>query len=1236
MEFEDIAQLVNQAAIAQKGRPLKDVERLVLEGAWHHQTYGAMADTAGGYTEDYLKKDVGPKLWHLLSDLMGQGQVRVTKRNIRNVLQHWAQQQAGSPGQISTVDSNSPGAMASSTVNPGDAESGLEDLASPFMQVSSFPRLDVADFVGRRQELMQLQQWLRAQDCRAIALWGLAGVGKTALITKLLTTWEAPPGPIGYLSLQPGVTNETFLQALVVWLRQLNPETAEPQGGALSWVLQRFEERRYVLILDQSEALFQPKHLAGTFRTETHLIQQFFQRVVEQVHQSVVVWVSREKPLELSHLRGGQIRDFHLTDLSLAALPDLLGDRLLAHDQDWQLLFEQYGGNPLLLKGIAAAVEDVYQGRLKAFLSSPDSLVPQVFRANIVEVLHRLTDDELVILCWLALAHEPVPLSRLRQGMVPPPPAMVIQSLLSRSLCHSLGIEAGATVDLEAIELDLSPVMRSITLDRLRSDLMQELLDNRLTLFHRLPLVFMTSQEAVQEQQRQALLVPLGEALQRHYPETEHLTTQCQHLHRSLRHLGANSPGYGAGNFIHLCTQMGVSVSGVNFAHLSIWQGDLRYVNLQGADFSHARFANTVFATALGRNPVMALSQDGQYLAIGDQEGRLLVWQPHSGRLMQVLQDGLMPQVRALAFSPAVDLLALGTETGSIGLWSLSGRYQRDTLLEQGPPILSLDISPDGRCLVAANAHGQVTLWDLASGEMRGEWHRHRGAIHQVTFGPQGQTLLSSGDDQRAWLWSLTEATDAVEFQAGPMVQLRTAGFIADPQWPDRPPQPVVAGYDEQTLTLWHVETGRSLWAVPIHGQSILAMALDPHGQHLTCSYQDFSVALWNLPRSQLCYRLPPFDTPVWALVFSPAGQWFATGGDYTVKLWDTARGTCLRSFLSQAHPVRCLAFTGPGQQLLTGHDDHTLRLWPLNKPGAFTSCPGQLTGHRAFIRAVATSADGRWLASSADDATIRLWRATTCTCERVLTPLSASASVLAFSPDGQWLASAGDDCPIMVWNTATGSTRYLAPGQSESASALGFSGDGRWLISGGRDGRLQGWNLLEEGTYQTLTGHQGRVHSLAVNQTGSYMVSASHDGTVRWWNLIESEQLGSWQHPEGQWLQTVILGSQDTVLAVTSQAYIVEVWDVQAQYRLHRLEGHSQPIWQVVASPDHALLATASQDDEIRIWQLGTAGCLQVLRPDRPYEGANILGAEGLTPPETTMLKALGAVTRYANQTSR
>src|SRR5689334_20501941 len=133
MDFEEIAVHINQVAVERKGRPLKDVERLVLKGSWENKTYAAMATPAAGYTEDYLKKDVGPKLWQLLTELVDvdlQG-VRVTKRNIQNVLQTWMVQ------GLAAAEPTPP--------SPGIGAEPPAPLPAPILVVRESPRLDLDD-----------------------------------------------------------------------------------------------------------------------------------------------------------------------------------------------------------------------------------------------------------------------------------------------------------------------------------------------------------------------------------------------------------------------------------------------------------------------------------------------------------------------------------------------------------------------------------------------------------------------------------------------------------------------------------------------------------------------------------------------------------------------------------------------------------------------------------------------------------------------------------------------------------------------------------------------------------------------------------------------------------------------------------------------------------------------------------------------------------------------------------
>ncbi|NJL41061.1 MAG: hypothetical protein HC899_33260, partial [Leptolyngbyaceae cyanobacterium SM1_4_3] len=60
---------------------LNDVQEIVFRCCWEGQTYAEIADSAG-YDPGYIK-DVGSKLWQLLSESLGE---KVSKSNLQAVL----------------------------------------------------------------------------------------------------------------------------------------------------------------------------------------------------------------------------------------------------------------------------------------------------------------------------------------------------------------------------------------------------------------------------------------------------------------------------------------------------------------------------------------------------------------------------------------------------------------------------------------------------------------------------------------------------------------------------------------------------------------------------------------------------------------------------------------------------------------------------------------------------------------------------------------------------------------------------------------------------------------------------------------------------------------------------------------------------------------------------------------------------------------------------------------------
>lgn len=174
---------------------------------------------------------------------------------------------------------------------------------------------------------------------------------------------------------------------------------------------------------------------------------------------------------------------------------------------------------------------------------------------------------------------------------------------------------------------------------------------------------------------------------------------------------------------------------------------------------------------------------------------------------------------------------------------------------------------------------------------------------------------------------------------------------------------------------------------------------------------------------------------------------------DGTVHLWDR-HGQPQAVGHSGQRPLWAVAFAPDGRTLVSGGDDTTVRVWET----ATGSCRRILRGHQSAVFCVAITRDGGAVASGSTDDTVRLWRLE----DGALLWSHACGSNLhglCFLPDGRTLAIAGVPGTLLLLDVRTGATLAALPTGTERLNALCLSQDDRWLVLASEDGQVLVWD---------------------------------------------------------------------------------------------------------------------------------------------------------------------------------
>jgi uncharacterized protein with WD repeat len=314
------------------------------------------------------------------------------------------------------------------------------------------------------------------------------------------------------------------------------------------------------------------------------------------------------------------------------------------------------------------------------------------------------------------------------------------------------------------------------------------------------------------------------------------------------------------------------------------------------------------------------------------------------------------------------------------------------------------------------------------------------------------------------------------------------------------------------------------------------------------------------------------------------------------------AQQDSLAALGAHAGGVDTVSFSPDSKLLASGGVDQGIKLWDV----VTREEKHMLIGHKGTISSLGFSPDGKLLASGSSDRTIKLWDVATgkeqATLKEVTNVRYPSLPYsIAFSPDGKTLASSGHS-GVKLWNMALRQDQSTPTGQLPYAYQVAFSPNGKNIAILTEDGTMACLNLgtAEESVlYSPL---QSRARCLAFNKDNKTVAVGGDEYRIALLDITTGREISilkgeaeimpppKYGHGPPTLVYSVAFSPDGKLLASASYDCAIKLWDVATRNKLTSLKGHTDLVWSVAFSPDGKLLASGGYDGTVRLWKIDSA----------------------------------------------
>ena len=580
------------------------------------------------------------------------------------------------------------------------------------------------------------------------------------------------------------------------------------------------------------------------------------------------------------------------------------------------------------------------------------------------------------------------------------------------------------------------------------------------------------------------------------------------------------------------------------------------------------------FSNGIGVNSI-AFSPDGMYLATGDYNGKLSIWDASTGEKIKTISAHGDTIVK-VAYSPDGTRLATASADGTAKLWDTKTYEMLFSFTAQangGGTIRSLAFSPDGRKLATAqDVHG-VDIWDTSTGNLEITLNYYCSAVSDVAFSPDGKNLATS---------ELCPPDNLVKV-------VRLGSFDKN----------IYDYMGTNWVAVKDLISPDQLIKSKDHTDIVYGVAFSPDGAMLASASDDNTVIVTDVSDGSSKFTLHD-SWNVHTVTYSPDGKYIATGNAMgQIKLWDASlvSGYESKEIAAQQKEISGLAFSPDGTRIATADNSYIQpipNIWPITggSPLKLDSADNALHPDRN-ISSIAFSPDGKNLISGMfepKNCTVIFWDAVSG--EQIKTlddPYCKDNDKkvifdVAYSPDGKHVAAAEGEKRAVIWDAQTGKIMHELSVGENFVYSVAFSPNGKFLAAGNEDMLATIWDVSTGSKVNTLEGHTGWVDALAFSPDGKLLLTGSADSTAILWDLEKGIKIFTLiGHAAG--INKVAFSPDGTLIATASDDGTTKIWDAAKGYLITTISASAGSVTGLAFNPDGKTLATGSLDGAVRFY---------------------------------------------------